>query len=166
MSFVWHEPLLGWALPVMGFSWEILGEIRWAEVASRPNFKRGQRMSQVQKAGLAYERRVARQAVRWWPKATIQRNTWIRFEDSSGIRYCCPDLLIFGARNCWLLEVKLSFVEEAELKVKELYLPLVQLIWGDRRWSSGAVCRHWRSGAAGFPGSRPGEGPFWTLWTG
>lgn len=143
------------------------GKLRWVELAQKPLPLRGKkpRLSRLQRAGLAYEKRVVRQSRRWWPKATVLHNPWIRFEDALGIRYCCPDVVVLAAEGGWVLEAKLSWSPYAEDKLLGLYVPLCEALW-ERDFFGAAVCSSWRPEAEGEPLGSPTSRKFsWVLWS-
>ena len=135
-------------------------------LAPRPAFGRS-RLTPVQRAGLAYERKVLRQArAAWAPRgAEVLHNPWIRYFREK-TRYCCPDIVILTPGRGVILECKLSWTSEAEEKVLGLYLPLAEELWPGRIWATYGVCKHWRAEAGSLPliGPQEGAGFRWILW--
>lgn len=110
------------APPVKGFR-QIQGRLALAERCLRPAFlPKGRPRAAAKLAGLRYERAAA-QAL----EGLAVHGPWFHFEDAKGEGWCQPDLIFpckaLGA--AFILEVKLSWVPEAEPKLQGLYLPVV-----------------------------------------
>jgi len=62
--------------------------------------------------------------------------------DANGRGFAQTDLLLFPTDTVVLVELKLSYYEEAWNQLDVLYGPLCQEIWPDRRQVRGLVCRN------------------------
>ena len=84
--------------------------------------------SAAAKLGLQFERRVHRELLHYQAAGAlreVQHNPWFAFEDKNGVGTCCPDFLIRTAEGWTIIEVKLTWVAEAERKLQALYAPVV-----------------------------------------
>ena len=83
-----------------------------------------------QKAGLRYERKV-RDELKYLchlNNASLEYNPWFRFFDFYGAGDCVPDMLIHLPNGMTVIvEVKLTFTNEAIPKLRDLYAPVVEL---------------------------------------
>jgi hypothetical protein len=89
--------------------------------------------------GLAYERKLGRHL---WDRAKrshgifasgeILGGQWIEFTDRSGPGFAQPDYLVLFSETIFILEAKLTRVEEARTQLADLYKPLVEYIWPGR----------------------------------
>jgi hypothetical protein len=67
---------------------------------------------------------------------TVERNPWFEYHDPEGVpHFCCPDLLWFPPLsvavtfgNVVVIEVKHTWVPEAQEKLTDLYLPIVRAV--------------------------------------
>jgi hypothetical protein len=93
----------------------------WPGAIPHPRPRKGS----AKAAGLAYERALARQL---GPEATPGQ--WFEFCDSAGHGWCQTDLLLVGRQQVLVMEVKYSWVPDAQAKLAGLYLPVVQRALG------------------------------------
>lgn len=87
----------------------------------RPKFRR-------HKQGIAYERRVGRELLSLSNKGYIgylEHNPWFSFTDKCGTGQCCPDFIFQYKGDIVVVEVKHTWVAEAQGKLAELYCPVV-----------------------------------------
>ena len=95
----------------------------------------------AQREGLRYERKV-RDALRLaLGDANVVHNPWFIFEDAEGSAYCCPDFIITLPYGIVVIEVKLSYVDEAIIKLRRLYCPVVAKAFGEAVTPL-VICRH------------------------
>jgi hypothetical protein len=102
--------------------------------------------SAVAKAGLAYERQVKRQLERLAAQGYITEvihNPWFTFCDSFGASVCAPDfvLLLAQEQRCVVVEVKRTWVPEAQAKLDGLYCPVVAATYAVPTKGI-VICRH------------------------
>lgn len=76
--------------------------------------------------GIRYERLVARH-MPW-----AMHGPWYAFRDAQGESFCQPDLVWHQGDLVVVVEVKHTWVEEAEAKLRLLYLPVVAKATGKR----------------------------------
>lgn len=100
------------------------GRIKWARLAERPPSFGVARPRGAKAEGLRYERALAKAL---GPQAL--HGQWIEYEDSDGQHYCQPDLLVVGAQRVLILEVKLTWVPEGLQALRELYIPVCEVVW-------------------------------------
>lgn len=78
--------------------------------------------------GRRYERQVIAELDRWAVVngAKLEHNPWFEYNNGSGIRICSPDgLLRLASDKIIVAEIKLTYVPEAIIKLRELYCPVV-----------------------------------------
>ena len=85
----------------------------------------------AQKEGLRYERKVGKALEQALGPANVVHNPWFTFEDAAGQAYCCPDFIVTIGWAILVVEVKLSYVDEAILKLRKLYCPVVSFAFGE-----------------------------------
>lgn len=105
--------------------------------------------SAAAKLGLQFERRVLRELAQHKNAGRItklEHNPWFAFADMAGLGLCCPDFLVQTDRGLTIVEVKLTWVEEAERKLRLLYAPVVAMIFGTKP-STLVLCRRLADGA-------------------
>jgi len=90
----------------------------------------------VQRQGLAYERKVIAALRRAAPDLCtgLEHNPWFKYQDSTDparIKVCCLDGLVAGesANFALVLEVKRTWIPEASVKLKSLYIPVVEHVF-------------------------------------
>lgn len=82
------------------------------------------------KLGLAYENRIGKELKKHHEKERFlefEHNPWFRFYDTFGTGHCSPDYLIHFPQGVVVVEVKLTWVEIAQDKLNDLYMPVVSL---------------------------------------
>lgn len=102
----------------------------------RPGHIPKARLKGAKAAGVRYEKRVAAAI----PAA--EPGQWFEFCDANGPGHCQTDLLIVGKKHVVVLECKLSNVELGRAQLAELYLPVVQRVWPERKVLGIVVARH------------------------
>lgn len=103
-----------------------LGEMEALPHGEKP----ARRSSAAQRAGLAYQRKVARLVVEGFSSWDVRIGPWFLYCDASGRRrYCQPDLLLRDGKSgtILLVEVKLRWTSDAWYQVRKLYQPVVEL---------------------------------------
>jgi hypothetical protein len=130
--------------------------LRWARLGDDSPWPKPQARGS-KAAGLRFERSTFRWIKKDFPDAL--HAPWIQFEDSNGTGWASPDIVIPSRKI--LVEVKLSRIDSAIAQVERLYLPLVNVVWGEGPWSRVIVVKYWRGEAApvitGFPEARSGQ---------
>lgn len=114
---------------------EIAG-LQFAEMCLRPSHIPKSRPRGSKAAGLRYEKALA---------AAIPRaihGQWFRYLDLKGPGHCQPDLLIVGQKRVIVLECKLSNVAEGRAQLEGLYLPIVSMVWPDKKALGLVATRH------------------------
>lgn len=81
--------------------------------------------------GLRYERAFAGALEALYP-GTSDHNPWFYFEDANGPGYCQPDLLLAYGQDLFVIEAKLTDCEAGRLQLRELYLPVLRHVLGNR----------------------------------
>jgi hypothetical protein len=97
----------------------ISGEVRYAErVARPPNIPQARPRLQSKRYGLRFERLVAR-------ATGGVHGAWWKFHDREGAHYCQTDVLMALGGTCYVLECKLTDVEQAYAQLSGLYVPVL-----------------------------------------
>lgn len=108
-------------------------------IAKSPTFVRAP-ANAIQRAGLRYERLVSEAISQAGP--TVIRNPWFNYIDSLGSRVCSPDCVVDdGSGILVVVECKLTFVPNAQAKLMNLYVPIVEQIFGKPARGL-VVCKH------------------------
>lgn len=104
--------------------------LRWAKpLDGKPSFLPCTRAARgVRGEGLRYEKALARGL-----GARFQHGLWWEYRDECGICYCQTDF--FGKSSEWaiVLESKLTWTQDAETQLWELYVPVVACALGFKR---------------------------------
>jgi hypothetical protein len=86
--------------------------------------------SAAAKLGVRYENRIARQLTRFVTEGkclNVEHGPWFDFSDKFGYSTCSPDFILWlSPELVTIVEIKLSWVPIAKLKLDELYLPVVE----------------------------------------
>lgn len=93
-----------------------------------PLFTKVRASSPAAKLGLAYEKRVGKELLRFLDKdgfSKIEHGSWFRFYDTLGTGHCSPDFIMWFNNKAVVVEVKHTWVAEAKAKLDDLYLPIV-----------------------------------------
>jgi hypothetical protein len=98
----------------------------------------------LKELGLRYERSVLKRVKRWFKNETILHNPWIRFRDSAGNGFACPDIIALDSGI--IFECKLSFRESAISQISDLYLPLCERVF-QKPFKRIIICKHWKGKA-------------------
>ena len=83
--------------------------------------------------GLRYERNVGKELnLHVGPKRflKLEHNPWFTYYDAAGSGHCSPDYLLWTDVGVIIIEVKLTWVEVAMLKLQALYCPVVSAALG------------------------------------
>lgn len=56
---------------------------------------------------------------------------WFEFWDKNGRGYCQPDIVFRSKGNIYIIEVKLTDIDQAERQLIELYIPVVSKALGE-----------------------------------
>lgn len=111
--------------------------LKWARaLAQRPSFIPLARPRGAKGAGLRYERSLGKMLPKSW-----LAGQWWEFEDAEGLGVCQTDFWWTGLMQTGLvLEVKYTWVPEAETQLTKLYIPVMELALG-RSIRGIVVCR-------------------------
>lgn len=88
-------------------------------------WKTDRKLSNAQKKGLAYERKVRKLIDELIPDAQVLYGVWFQFKDKNGTGIAQPDYVVKQRSSVIIFEVKLTHTKQAELQLKGLYGPLV-----------------------------------------
>lgn len=88
------------------------------------------RLKGVARVGLAYQRQVAKALAMHVAAGSALVEPWFRFTDANGSGFCSPDALVAQAGGILVVEVKLTFVPEADRQLDRLYRPVVAMAYG------------------------------------
>lgn len=78
--------------------------------------------------GIRYEQSLAKALAGY----DADHNPWFYFEDANGPGWCQPDILLADGTDLFILEAKLSDCEAGVRQLKELYLPVLRHVLGNR----------------------------------
>lgn len=110
----------------------IVSGLIWARSSEKNPWGAQRRAIGCKAQGLRYEKLV-NQALR---KAGVRfvHNPWIEFKDANGHGFCCPDFVVRLPEALVVLECKLSDKFEAQVQLHGLYIPIMQMISGQKVW--------------------------------
>lgn len=91
--------------------------------------------------GLRYEERVLEQLKELYGDAVVPK-PWISFKDFWGRGLAQPDAIILPPGAGVVVEVKLSYKDSAEHKMRRLYGRLASHIWPGRTWRYVQITRN------------------------
>lgn len=111
-------------------------DLRYAALCLRPKHIPKSRPRGAKAAGLRYEKALAAAI----PRA--EHGQWAEFTDMNGPGHCQFDLLIEGAKRVVIIECKLTDVEQGRRQLEQLYFPVVQMIWPDKKPLGIVAARH------------------------
>jgi hypothetical protein len=110
--------------------------LKWAQWADPPSFAKRKRARGAKAAGLRFERKVAEELAR---RGEVWHGQWIEFEDVNGRGLAQPDFIL--PSEGIVLESKLTETPAAFEQLFSLYLPLLELLMGERLCGV-QVCRN------------------------
>lgn len=104
---------------------------------TEPQFIKLHRVTGARAAGMRYERKVQRYLFDIYPHHYIA-SPWITFEKTKGAKriWCQPDGLLIDIRFglITVVEIKLRHTSDAWWQTRQLYLPVVQRLFGTLMW--------------------------------
>ena len=87
-------------------------------------------------AGLRYEKALSAAI----PRA--EHGQWFEFKDLNGPGHCQMDLIIEGQKRIVVIECKLTDVDQGMRQLHELYFPVVEKVWPDKKPLGIVAARH------------------------
>ena len=103
----------------------------------QPQFIKLHRVKGARAAGMAYERKVQRYLLDTFPHHYVA-SPWFTFISNGGAKrkWCQPDGLLIDIRNglITIVEVKLRHTSDAWWQTRQLYLPVLQRLFGTLMW--------------------------------
>ena len=120
----------------------------------RPPFFEDSKLGGAAGAGIKYECAVAKWLKGKYGKRVIH-GPWFSCEDSKGMFYCSPDIIILPKKGepLVLAEVKLTTTKAAEDELKTLYIPVVSWVWPDAKILPIVISRNIKLGWSGYVAS-------------
>lgn len=99
--------------------------VEWARPISRPSCIPEQKRRRGTKGlGLSYEKKLGKALLR--ANSSCVAGQWFEYFADGKRGYCQTDFLLFSGLEVYILECKLTNVEEALGQLRELYAPVVQ----------------------------------------
>jgi len=101
--------------------------------------------------GIRFERDVAKDLF-YELSGSVLLNQWIEYRDLNGHGWAQPDAIwLDGDTNRGVVfECKLKRTYDADVQLRDVYLPLCRHIWPNREWRAVAVCKHWAGSVDGL----------------
>lgn len=118
----------------MGFR-QIVG-LQYAAMCLRPAHIPKSRPKGSKAAGLRFEKALAAAI----PRA--DHGQWFEFRDLNGPGHCQMDLVIEGQKRIVIIECKLTEVEQGVEQLRELYFPIAEKVWPDKKPLGIVAARH------------------------
>lgn len=104
-----------------------------------------QRRTAAQQAGINFERRVATKLAHLY-KQTVN-GPWLKYHCPKKRGICQPDILVWlTPKHLLVVEVKLSWMPQARLKLRTFYGPLLQKLHPEAKLSYVQVYKNWKKG--------------------
>lgn len=110
--------------------------LQYAAMCLRPAHIPKGRAKGAKAAGLRYEKALAAAI----PRA--DHGQWFEFRDLNGPGHCQMDLVIEGQKRVVIIECKLTDVETGIAQLRELYFPIAQMVWPDKKPLGIVAARH------------------------
>jgi len=110
--------------------------LSYAAMCLRPAHIPKSRPRGAKAAGIRYERALGAMIPRAEP------GQWFEFRDLNGPGHCQTDLLIVGAKRIVVIECKLTDVEGGRAQLEGLYMPIVEMVWPDKKPLGIVAARH------------------------
>jgi hypothetical protein len=110
--------------------------LEYAAMCLRPAHISKARPRGAKAAGLRYEKALAAAI----PRA--EHGQWFEFKDLNGPGHCQMDLFIEGQKRIVIIECKLTNVEQGIAQLQELYFPIAQTVWPDKKPLGIVAARH------------------------
>ena len=107
-----------------GMSYRTVHEVEWARRCERPACIPRARVRGTAARGLSYERGLARALKPALPG--VQYGPWYSYKADGATGYCQPDFVYVEHAACYVLECKLTNVEEATEQLLDLYFPVLR----------------------------------------
>lgn len=114
---------------------QIVG-LQYAAMCLRPAHIPKARPKGAKAAGLRYEKALAAAI----PRA--DHGQWFEFRDLNGPGHCQMDLVIEGAKRIVIIECKLTEVEQGMAQLRDLYFPIAEMVWPDKKPLGIVAARH------------------------
>lgn len=139
----------------MSYSETKLGAVEWAILLKdRPSFLAPRRVRGAKLSGLAYERR-AQEYLEERLEGLYVRSPWIAYKlkAEKQVRFCQPDGIYFNFAQLYIgiIELKLKHTAEAYWQIKNLYEPLLKVIFPKHFTFRAIEMCKWFDGTDYFP---------------
>ena len=105
----------------------------------------GRVKKRVFELGLRYEAHVLKQLAELYGEALVQK-PWIAFKDFWGRGLAQPDGVLLYPDRGVVIEIKLSYKDAAEHKMRNIYGKLAQYIWPRSSWNYVQITKNLRLG--------------------
>jgi len=110
--------------------------LQYAAMCLRPAHIPRSRPKGAKAAGLRYEKALSAAI----PRA--EHGQWFEFQDMNGPGHCQMDLIIVGSKRVVLIECKLTEVEQGQNQLRDLYFPIAEMVWPDKKPLGIVAARH------------------------
>lgn len=110
--------------------------LQYAARCLRPAHIPKSRPKGAKAAGLRYEKALSAAI----PRA--EHGQWFEFKDLNGPGHCQMDLIIEGKKRIVVIECKLTEVAQGMAQLRELYFPIVEKVWQDKKPLGIVAARH------------------------
>ena len=110
--------------------------LQYAARCLRPAHIPKSRPKGAKAAGLRYEKALSAAI----PRA--EHGQWFEFRDLNGPGHCQMDLIIEGSKRIVVIECKLTDVEQGFGQLRDLYFPIVERVWPDKKPLGIVAARH------------------------
>jgi len=102
-------------------------------------------------AGQRLERNVVAE-LQYLGIGAVLSGQWIEYHDANGRGWAQPDAIVLANDGVSgiVFECKLKRTLDADIQLRDVYLPLVAHIWPQRKWRCVAVCQYWAGSIEGL----------------
>lgn len=116
--------------------------LKWAHYGPHPSFIPRTRYKGSRARGIAFERKIGKLLKADHP--IISLGQWIYFEDSLGLGVAQPDILLQNEKCTHIVECKLSYRNDIELKLREVYGTLLRFLHPEYSLHFTQIFHNWR----------------------
>lgn len=117
-------------------------DLKWAHYGPVPSFIPQTRYRGSRAKGIAFEKKIVKTLRKDYPD--LLSGQWIYFEDVRGPGVAQPDILIPSKDSLHLVECKLSYRKDAEVKIRGVYGTLLEFIHPGVRLHFTQCFHNWR----------------------
>lgn len=117
--------------------------LRQVDYSTTPPYPEPRPRNAARKAGLRFQRRVEKELSRRFPENEVRCGLWLTYHDRFGIGAAQVDAVVELEEAIVVVEAKLTHVLDAEIQLREVYLPLLRWLHPSRPFVLVEACKNW-----------------------